>query len=37
MIEQKNSKIHIKVIAQVLCIWAILGLIYFMINKYIWH
>ena len=32
-----NFKIHIKAIAQVLCIWAILGLIYFLINIFIWN
>lgn len=31
-----NIKIHIKAIAQVLCIWAILALTYFIIVKFIW-
>ena len=31
-----NAKIHIKAIAQVLCIWAILTLTYFIIVKFIW-
>ena len=31
-----NTKIHIKAIAHVLCIWAILTLTYFIIVKFIW-
>jgi len=30
------TKIHIKAIAQVLCIWAILALSYFLINCFIY-
>jgi len=32
-----SSKIHIKAIAQVLSIWAILGLLYFVLVNFIWQ
>ena len=31
-----NDKVHIKAIAQILCIWALLGLTYFLISTFVW-
>jgi len=31
-----NTKTHLKAIAQVLCIWALLALSYFLINTFIY-